>query len=653
MKKRNQKVPWSKGLALLLAALMTAAAVGCGSTSGSSADATAQNGASTDAAAQNETSADAAATDDTATDAAAQNETAQADTASAETASDASASGDAIPLLPSTAGKDTHFTFIPAGPPAQDCPYTEWNDSPGVRYWLTESGAAPRDITIEFHTGGLTSASDYYATMLATGEYTDVMAGQLIPSDAAALYQEGVIVDIEDYVDAWMPNYRAFIDAHPELHGMIYNKIDGEEVMLKLYAVNETTGDPWDSLVYRRDWILKYGKNPKTGEAFTGGWNEDGTEWTDDIVFPSGNTTPIYISDWDWMLDIFKTAVEEQNLTDGYAMQMMYTGYYSMGDFFTGFGGSAPGWYETKDGEVRYGWTDDEACARAYVECLADWYKKGYIDPSFDERSGDNIFFQIDRANVFGGKIGAWLGLTSRLGNNLDMHDGGPTEGICFAAASSPINDVYGPKEAQGKEPWVFFNPSGILGSYVYFTNKIVDKDVEALCKAIDWLYAGEGAELSSFGLSDVQQEKMQDPYMIEMGLANGGYTKDGDTYVIDPVAVAHDYKSEINFAYLAIGMTIQKNVDRGRTDFIQSQFDETHRYEASVGVDYLKNQFTGDEVDQANLVQAQVTTYIDTMIPAFITGSQELNDTSWADFVNTVRSYGVDDITAIYRQYQ
>lgn len=67
--------------------------------------------------------------------------------------------------------------------------------------------------------------------------------------------------------------------------------------------------------------------------------NVNGDSWVDDVVFPSGCTDPMYISDWEWMFEIFDKAMEEQGITDGYCMSMYYPGYIANGDLVTGFGG--------------------------------------------------------------------------------------------------------------------------------------------------------------------------------------------------------------------------------------------------------------------------------------------------------------------------
>lgn len=68
--------------------------------------------------------------------------------------------------------------------------------------------------------------------------------------------------------------------------------------------------------MYRRDWIVKYGKHPQTGQAFTGGYTDpnDVDSWTDDVVFPSGGTDPVYISDWEWMFGSFTEAMAASGL---------------------------------------------------------------------------------------------------------------------------------------------------------------------------------------------------------------------------------------------------------------------------------------------------------------------------------------------------
>ena len=106
---------------------------------------------------------------------------------------------------------------------------------------------------------------------------------------------EHMILDITDYVMQYMPNYRAYFERHPEYAGRETMLVNGERRYLCLYQLDEVTPEAWGGMVYRRDWIVKYGKDAD-GNSFSGEWGEDGN-WTDNVVFPSGEVFPKYVSD--------------------------------------------------------------------------------------------------------------------------------------------------------------------------------------------------------------------------------------------------------------------------------------------------------------------------------------------------------------------
>lgn len=211
----------------------------------------------------------------------------------------------------------------------------DYNDLPAVKYWLDMEWDANRDgvgkkLNLEFRSPTAGSEQDYVNTQISTGEYPDVMALVYSTTPVMELYDDGMIMDITEYVENYMPNYMAFLDSHPDLKERATFNIDGEKKYLMVDVLYNEVGEPWGGLMYRRDWIVKYGENPETGEAFSGSWIDG--EWVDDVVFPSGSTDPVYISDWEWMLDIFDKALKAQNVTDGYAMQMCSAGVEGTGD---------------------------------------------------------------------------------------------------------------------------------------------------------------------------------------------------------------------------------------------------------------------------------------------------------------------------------
>ena len=411
-------------------------------------------------------------------------------------------SGSDSSSVPDTSGKDTDFSMLALTAITLD-QYDDYDEYPAIEYWEDmewdargDGNAVKLDWDIWAPTAG--SENDYVNTLIATGDYPDVLNLQFASESAGQLYEDGWTLDLTDYVNAYMPNYKAWLAEHPEI--IATNEVDGEQKYIQIYSGNKDLADPWGGYMYRRDWIVNYGTNPETGEAFHGEWveNEDGTkDWVDDVVFPSGNTDPIYISDWEWMMNIFKGYVDglAANGVDGYCMQLPYPGAMLTGDLLTGFGGIGGGMYLDADGNIAFGATSEGM--RAYTECMTNWYKNGWIDPSFAERAGD-MFFMIDATTVYTGSCGLWYGLASQLLDGLAGDGSNPlTANAVVYACASPINDEYGDASVQNIKPTTYYS-GGYLGTSWVVTDKAEDKDIASLLTAIDYFYSDEGSLLFS-----------------------------------------------------------------------------------------------------------------------------------------------------------
>lgn len=216
------------------------------------------------------------------------------------------------------AGSDTTFTFwIYNG--IDSAYYMDYNDNPALKYALSKTyGPEDKSLAFEFWVPPAGTANDNYSVMIGSGDYADIIENTIGDSPLNS-YLNGVSLDLTEYVKQYMPNYLAYIDAHPEVKADAVTLVDGEEKYLGVVAFCEDfPASDWGH-EYRRDWIVKYGKNPLTGAAFTGGYTDPGDidSWEDDVVFPSGGSDPLYISDWEWMFDIFETAMADLGIEDG------------------------------------------------------------------------------------------------------------------------------------------------------------------------------------------------------------------------------------------------------------------------------------------------------------------------------------------------
>ena len=554
-------------------------------------------------------------------------------------------SGSDSSSVPDTSGKDTDFTMLALTAITLD-QYDDYDEYPAIEYWEDmewdakgDGNAVKLDWDIWSPTAG--SESDYVNTLIATGDYPDVLNLQFASESAGQLYEDGWTLDLTDYVNAYMPNYKAWLAEHPEF--IATNEVDGEQKYIQIYSGNKDLANPWGGYMYRRDWIVNYGTNPETGEAFHGEWveNEDGTkDWVDDVVFPSGNTDPIYISDWEWMMNIFKGYVDglAANGVDGYCMQLPYQGAQLTGDLLTGFGGIGSGMYLDADGNVAFGATSEGM--RAYTECMTNWYKNGWIDPSFAERAGD-MFFMIDATTIYTGSCGLWYGLTSQLLDGLAGDGSNPlTANAVVYACASPINDEYGDASVQNIKPTTYYS-GGYLGASWVVTDKAEDKDIASLLTAIDYFYSDEGSLLFSKGISDeimASASGDEDWYQkyVDLGLPNGAYSmgEDGIPVIDSSLIYDNENRSEAAVAFRLCGISSNQD-ESGYSDTMKKQFETWTMYEDSGQIQNdITSQLSAEDATAYSTMSSDFGTTVAQWLPQYIMGTYDVtDDAAWENF--------------------
>ena len=553
-------------------------------------------------------------------------------------------------------GKSTDFTYMVAnGITTTD--FDKYQDAPAMKYvlakeWDPDGNGNTRKISLDILVPPAGAESDYANTLISTGDYPDVMNIQIASMSAAEMYEDGMIIDITDYVMQYMPNYLAYFERHPELKDRATTIVDGERRYINLYHLDEQMGNAWGGMLYRRDWIVKYGTNPETGEAFSGSWDDDGN-YTDDVVFPSGEAFPKYVSDWEWMLEIFQKALDEQGITDGYAFNVASSGENGAGgDMESGFGSAATWYIDPETGKCVNGTTSDGF--RAYIEMMNNWYQKGWVNPTFEEHAGE-MFFMTDMGTVYGGKVGAWYGLTSQMGAALDTSGGdesNPTCGAVVFGAPTPINDVYGDESVQGFEPFLYY-ATGVFGAQLVFTDKVVDKDLPALFTFLDYFYGDEGSVIKAYGLTKDQVEELkgidEEAYKLyteKWGLTNGAVEIKEDGMVWRDPIIIND--SEIGGACSILRFNGRTPNDREMNDwkpYYAEQMGMFRMYDttkAGIGGE-VTAQLTPEESSNFQDVYNNTSTYMNQAVPQFITGVRDIHDDAdWQDFCDTIEGYDV-----------
>lgn len=541
--------------------------------------------------------------------------------------------------------------------------YADYEKNPGVDYFQTRSYGQDEDgndiyidlVTYVPVTGG---EADNFNTLIATGEYMDVMDLTAYSGTVLDLYEEGVAMDITEWVESSMPNYTAFLDANPNLKATATNLIDGEKRYLQIMLYLDDVGDMWGGYQYRRDWIVKYGKNPVDGSAFSGAYttfNADGSpnldSWEDNVVFPSGGAHPVYISDWEWMFKIFDIAMEDLGITDGYGMSLYYPGFLATGDLVCAFGGGNATWHKTPDNTVVNGAVSDSF--RTYLQAMNTWYQNGWIDTGFAEHTSD-IFYQIDNSKIFSGKVGLWWGLLASLGGRLADPSDPYLDGFVAYTAAQPINDIYGSENEQNKTPFAMYQQGQEIAPYMV-TTSVKDKDLETFFTFLDYLYSTEGSAVRFFGLSKEQYELTQNEFMTENGLTEGAYS----LVVEDDGVTRYQVHQEVFDKGLENAVKAERfpGIDlysvRGKAAFHPGYVANVARWTQYKNTGWLPGSFTGqlsaEDLKTQNKINTNISEFMTKNIPSFIKGTKDpFSDADWNAYVNALSKYGPDKVTSM-----
>lgn len=557
---------------------------------------------------------------------------------------------------------DTYYTmWIHSGPGSSY--YTEYEDNPAVKYAETMTwGEEGKSIFIDFVIPPANKEPDDLQNMYINGNLTHVLDGVICDS-ADIMYANNRIIDLTEYVNQYMPNYKKVLDTVEDVRKSAVFNIDGEEKILGIVTVNESYKDVNFGYEYRRDWIVKYGSNPQTGAAFSGGYTDesDPDSWEDDVVFPSGGSAPVYISDWEWMFGIFETAMEDMGIDDGYCISMYYPGYMWSGGLCSSFGGGTPMFYVNDQGQACFGGVSDSF--RTYLECLSAWYEKGWLDKTFDQKTSD-AHYAIDSAKIHQGKIGIWYGQQSTLGNRIyNQNDPSQTplaEGIFVAGAPMPINDIYGPEECRNVIPDCTAAGVGMQGSPVYITTKAVEdgKDIAALCAFFDYFYTEEGAVVKTVGLNQEQVQASGSDFYEKNGLTEGAYTNvsDGEYRYRLADALALD-GGNLKIAVSADkmpGLALVKSVDKCQSATFRASMDAWIKY-PNIGLWNGTPGFLIEEEDSKAIdkIRTKLLNYMDAHTMEFIKGQKDVtDDKTWEDWCTMLRKQNYEKALNLVQPY-
>ena len=535
--------------------------------------------------------------------------------------------------------------------------YMSYDDNPAVKY-LETLDFNGKKVDLKFLVPVTGAERDNFNTLLMTEEYAKIFDMSYCTSTATELYEDDIIWDLTPYIEEYMPNYSRIIK-DPEFVPYVYSPVDGEKKILSLYNLKSEVTSNFMGLNYRRDWVAKYGTNPFTGEKFNYGYTDESdynTYW-DDVVFPNGTENPIYVSDWEWMSEIFEKAMADLGITDGYCISIYYKGFSEAGgNFDSAFGGGCPMWYKDQNGNAAFGGTSEEL--KTYLILMNSWYNKGWLDKNFADHTSDQIY-AIESAKINSGKVGAFIGRRGNAGGQMDSGDK-LTEGIMIYGARPAINDVYGSDEMKNKEPYSLYQYSRI-GVNICISKKTTEDELKTILTMLDYLYSDEGSALLALGLNKEEFESIQDPTYKKYGLEDGAYTKtineDGSVVFERNPKLLEDNNlaSAMALKRVTCGYYVPGIVPALNRSYDTCSLRNMTEWDYYLNTGYidksLRAQFTSDEAAVYSKVYSNVDTYMSQNIPKFIMGVLDVNGVDWDNYCKMLNKYSPNKVTAIYQR--
>ncbi len=210
------------------------------------------------------------------------------------------------------------------------------------------------------------SEAENFSLMKASQEYTDVFDTLYSSDSATTLEQNGVIIDLTDLIDQYMPNYANLRSSDPEIDKE--TKDDNSRKLL-MYQIYEEVPLAWGGFTVRKDLLDK-----------------------------AGLAIPETYDDWE------KAGLAFKSMGIEIPFLMPNSGSFTQWNTFESGFGIGSRYYRDKD-TVKFG--PIEPGYKEYVTKMHSWYEQGIIGKDFAGTTGPLAGLGIDYANVLSGKIGA------------------------------------------------------------------------------------------------------------------------------------------------------------------------------------------------------------------------------------------------------
>lgn len=319
-----------------------------------------------------------------------------------------------------------------------------------------------------------TKSEEAFNLLIASGDLPPIVGGSGMKDNVNRYGPEGAFIGMNDLIDKYAPNIKAFFDKNPGIRSSI-QAADGE-----IYYIPYLPDGKYGRAYFiRTDWLktlnLEVPQNIQELHdvlvAFRDG-DPNGNGKKDEV--------PLFMRNWEELI----------------RMVTLWDGRMSGSDKFHDF--------YVKDGKLSHGYAEE--AYRVGIRNLAQWYKEGLIDNEVFTRGSRSREYLL--ANNLGGMTHDWFASTS--GYNDKLIDKVP--GFEFKAFLPP-KGISGKRVEEHRRAQV-----KVDGWAMSFTN---ENPVETM-KYFDFYFTEEGRRLANFGIEDVHYDMVDGKPIFKDSMLNG-----------------------------------------------------------------------------------------------------------------------------------
>ena len=478
--------------------------------------------------------------------------------------------------------------------------------NPTVTYWMELNGnvaanwssmedtyfgknlQAATGVDIEFQHPAVGQTAEQFNLMMSNAELPDIIEYSWLgyAGGPSAAIDEEVIIPLNDVIDQYMPNFKAYLEANPEIDKMIKTD-DGV-----YYCVPFIRGG--DSLLTSMGLMLR------------GDWLEE-----------LGLEVPTTIEEWETVLTAFK---EKKGATGAFTYQYASGGLTNNNPFAYAYGVCRQ-FYIGDDGKVHYGAIEDGY--KEYLMTMNKWMEAGLIDVDFATLTGDQV-----AAKVTSGAAGASFGYCgSAMGT---WTNAGKSSNPDFTLVAAPY-----PTTVKGATPEMGQMDNNYLGTgSAAITTSC--KDVEVAARLLDYAFSEEGSLLYNFGEEGKSYTVVDGTPMYTDELLNNP----------NGLSIAHAMSGYIRANYN--GPFVQNELYAQQYYQLDTQKEAVKLWSSTNMAKHRipPTTPTVEESQEQAQILGEITTYRDEMTLKFILGDMSFDE--WDTYVANIEKMGIDRVLEI-----